>query len=154
MSRKKSAIVLDLDECLLHAVSDHQRLYSEASRKTFGRVLPLGFCDPHTPKGTGVKVNMWLIKRPGLDRFLWEIRQHFDYIIVWSAGVYEYVHAICQKIFPYPLTYIFTRDDLKEDPQGYYKPLEVIWKRFPEIDPERTVHLDEDRKSTRLNSSH
>ncbi len=55
--------------------------------------------------------------RPYLDDFLKFCNRYFKYVIVWSAGCYDYVHEICKYLFveiPPPVI-IYTRDDCEKD---------------------------------------
>lgn len=90
------------------------------------------------------------IKRPGLDKFLRFAKAYFDRIIVWTAGDYEYGHAMVKEIFRdhSKPDLILTRDNVVySDPQNMrsgYKPLRIINSLCPGmIDPSWTLFLDD-----------
>lgn len=70
----------------------------------------------------------WAIKRPHLDSFLDYLFEHFDRVILWSAGNKEYVHAVADAIFIKQKPYkIYTRDDCEEkNGSDSHKPLSKI----------------------------
>jgi hypothetical protein len=89
---------------------------------------------------------IWGVKRPHMDEFLEFAYDYFRNIVIWSAGTYEYVHAIVKnlfKSFPCP-TKIFTRNDCAHsDEYGYEKPLDKIYEAIPEMNPKNTILIDD-----------
>lgn len=129
--KRFSCIVLDLDECLLHTMEPkynhyEQIYYSDPNYMNVrGRLYSVNLVDVNTPEGTGVVERHWGVKRPHLNRFLVYICKEFDYVCVWSAGLYKYVIEIANDIFhgigkPY---LIFTRDNIPDPTGNYHKPL-------------------------------
>jgi hypothetical protein len=89
---------------------------------------------------------IWGVKRPHIDEFLNFANQYFRNIVIWSAGTYEYVHAIVKHIFkqvPCP-NGVFTRNDCTQSEEyGYEKPLEKIYQAIPEMNPRNTILIDD-----------
>lgn len=107
--RNPKCIVLDLDETLIHSKAN--TLTKKGSKVPIHHINIEG--DPWT-----------VIERPHLKDFINFIHKYFDLVIVWSAGTYEYVHAICRLIFPYyDECIIYTRDDCVYENGNYIKPL-------------------------------
>lgn len=107
--RNPKCIVLDLDETLIHSKA------GTWSKK--GSKVPI--------HNINIEGDAWtVIERPHLKDFINFIHEYFDLVIVWSAGTYEYVHAICKLIFPYyDECIIYTRDDCVYENGNYIKPL-------------------------------
>lgn len=144
-------IVLDLDEALIHAKEDDineimieiQKPENLDLRKRF---ITLNFDEKYWEQESDDM--MWATKRPYLDEFLNFCFYNFDYVCVWSAGTYDYVHKICEILSmntPRKFDYILTRDDCEEDYENdtYCKPLEKIFKLDPNITPELTIMVDD-----------
>lgn len=157
-------IVLDIDETLVHTIEDHK--YRELKKtgiindnprlaKYGDRITIFSVEDIVCKKGEGVDSDMWSILRPHLDEFLKFCFEYFDNVIIWSAGLYGYVHAVVDKIFdplkgiPEP-DLIYTRDDCVEKKDGdmivLTKPLKKIIDENPQlkgITLENTLILDD-----------
>lgn len=113
--RSPKCIVLDLDETLIHSIAGN------FNRK--GSKVPI--------HNINIEGDPWtVIERPHLKDFINFIHKYFDLIIVWSAGTFDYVHAICKLIFPYyDECIVYTRDDCIPDNNGnYIKPLTELEK--------------------------
>lgn len=113
-NRSPKCIVLDLDETLIHSKPGN------ISKK--GSKVPV--------HSLNIEGDSWsVIERPHLKDFIGFIYKYFDLIIVWSAGTYEYVHAISKLIFPYyDECIIYTRDDCVSENGNYIKPLTELEK--------------------------
>jgi hypothetical protein len=74
------------------------------------------------------KKRCWAIKRPYLDSFLDFLFENFDRVVLWSAGNYDYVHAVSNVIFNKHKPYkIYTRDDCEsKNGSKSHKPLSKI----------------------------
>ena len=115
-------LVLDIDETLVHTIwcesPSHVKKYTNMCNKYPSRIF--------RPFHDG---NYFVIKRPGLDMFLQNVYKIFDYVAVWSAGTYDYVHTLCDYIFkhfPDP-AFILTRNDCSINKNHkYYKDLDWI----------------------------
>lgn len=111
-------LVLDLDETLLHtfeAPAEETARYEELTRQ-----FPQRIFSPYPGEFT--------ILRPHLHEFLRWAFASFDYVAVWSAGSYEYVHRMCDHLFvetPDP-AFIFSREDCDIRDRTYYKDLSKI----------------------------
>jgi RNA polymerase II subunit A small phosphatase-like protein len=83
----KALIILDLDETLIHATND-----------------------PVDDNWDFMVFKYKVYKRPGLDRFLNNLRKYFN-VAVWSSASDDYVEKIVQEIFPkgYPLVFVWGR---------------------------------------------
>lgn len=123
-------IVLDLDETLVKTCEDMVSLknsklltnpdYYHVRSRLYNIYLEKS------------KPCLWGIKRAYLDEFLEFCFQYFKYVVVWSAGMNDYVHEICSIIFkdhPCPDA-ILTRDDCVYHRGKYTKPLEKVHDLF------------------------
>ncbi len=103
-SMTDNAVILDLDETCLHTFKDITKLkelgiltnpeYIDLRK----RIYVLNIVDLYG-KGDGGIVQMWGIIRPGLRKFLRFCFSYFKYVIVWSAGITEYVNSAVDYIF-------------------------------------------------------
>ncbi len=68
---------------------------------------------------------LWGIKRYELDEFIAFCNKYFAMVNVWSAGSYDYVHAMCDIIFEglKRPTIIYTNEDCDKANGYIYKPL-------------------------------
>lgn len=95
--------------------------------------------------------------RPFAIEFLQYCFTHFKSVSIWSAGEYEYVHAIAKLLLRklgnrYSFRFIYTRDDCIYDRDGYIvKPLEIIWDRYRDMNIDNTMILDDTKETFRYN---
>lgn len=142
---KMKFIVLDIDETMIHSFNGIKGYDAARQKKSLeGRV--------HHFKLDGREF-WWFIERPYLREFLAALAPYYN-IGVWSAGDYDYVHAIVEKIFTTikPI-FIFTRDDcdhlLEGDTKGLHvsaslkKPLFNIWQAQPQLNRKNTIIIDD-----------
>lgn len=110
----KPLLILDMDECLLHATSIPIENVKESFRY----------------------LDMYVYARPRLTTFLKEIDQHFT-LAIWSTGTDRYVQELIKNITPHDINYAFvwgrskcrkTKDDFFGFTH-YYKPLDKL-KRY------------------------
>lgn len=79
----------------------------------------------------------WGSQRPFVQEFLYFCHTCFRHIIIWSAGHYDYVHAIVEELFknlPFKPDLIYT--DLKtifHEDLGTLKPLNTMIQNHPEM---------------------
>lgn len=112
-------------------------------------------------KSDGVVTHLWSLKRPNADLFLRYVFDNFGTVIVWSAGIGDYVHKIVDWLFTlhYP-DRVFARDYCDIITSGpnrdhYVKP---IYKLFEEPDLrgkvryDNTFFIDDNTVSTSYNS--
>lgn len=147
-------LVLDLDSCLLvtffeeeegdnHSINPHAELAAiiadaknQSMRSRFYKL-----------RSKGTDYDFCGLRREYLDQFLSFAFGYFKYVIVWSAGDREYVHAVVKDLFKHHHQphYVLTRDDLVyADEEDYYKPLSVINKLYPGVAPRsKTVFIDD-----------
>lgn len=95
-------LILDIDETLIHSVKSlHPKLYENAIKS-----------------GDAFKLFDYVVhKRPYVDEFLFNAMNDPYYSVgIWSAGSYDYVHAIVDHIIPDRdrLEFILTKDDCNE----------------------------------------
>jgi len=137
-------IVLDIDETLVHTEEEIKELeemkvlsYPTLAGETYFLTLDNG------------DTRMWGTKRPHLDEFLLFCFTYFDNVCIWSAGQYDYVHAIVNKLFAgFRLPdIIMTFDDCVQSNDGdWVKPLEKFYKHPKakgKIFPESTFIVDD-----------
>lgn len=141
-------LVLDLDETLIHTFESEVELesfVSEFSSKDRLKAFKI----------SGIDSTFWTYIRPGVEDFLEGVFAEFESVGVWSAGTYEYVHAIVKMIFPehFKPAFIMTRNDCNEmrlnfnEPICRYKPLENIFKiRSGGLLNQRNTIIVDDRK--------
>jgi len=134
ISKTKKCIVLDIDSTMVNTYDDYSmisklRLMEDPSLMDVrNRSYFLTLFDVNGKKGKGDMMNLWGVTRPGLRDFLKFCQAYFQHVIVWSAGDYDYVHALCRRLFQglkYPDA-ILTRDDCEEKHDKPVKPLAKI----------------------------
>lgn len=149
---RKSCIVLDLDETLIRTFDDTK------SYKLYARVLPPAlksriytfFLD---------RQRYWGIKRPYLAHFLETCFNTFDIVGVWTASEREYAQAIVDTIFTREQPdFVWTREQCKilnigTPQEEYYKPLSILFKEFPVLDPYNTLMLDNKKAVATYNTA-
>lgn len=145
-------LVLDIDDTLVQTFDDIQQLYKCPIMKNSKfypvrkRVYVLKFDNPEDESENEEDDVVWGVKRPHIDDFLIFANEYFRNIVIWSAGTYDYVHAIVKNLFknlPCP-TRVFTRNDCHQSEEyGYEKPLEKIYAAIPEMNPSNTVLIDD-----------
>lgn len=123
-------LIIDIDETLVHSVRSN--------------ISPS--IDRHDSKNnsnTFCIFDFIVYKRPYLDMFLDKVLNDNYYEVgIWSAGTYDYVHAIIDNIIPdkSKLKFIFTRDECDERDN---KPLGKVRDYVRQIDKRsynRTIH--------------
>jgi len=137
----KSCLVLDLDETLVHffgSEDDWDFIEDYESNEVRSRILD-------------IKVEgefMWGVARPYTKEFLYNVQSLFDVVGIWSAGVKSYVEEIAKELFPVTQPYfVWSRDKCivmtTNTNTVRQKPLSKLFAAFPEIDPKRTLILDD-----------
>lgn len=134
-SISRHAVVLDLDETLLHTMPngtealENTILTSPGQLEVRGRLYHLTISDLFRQRGTGQRSDFWGVKRPHLNLFLAFCFDYFRYVVVWSAGQKPYVTAVVDEIFKgigRP-DIIYSYDDCVKLPDdNYHKPLSVL----------------------------
>ena len=150
-SMTDKCIVLDLDECLIHSFPSgseadfNTMLLHPRNASMRSRLFKIELYDLGDPKGGGDKHVMWGITRPHLKEFILFIFAYFKKVAVWSAGKYDYVHAIVKQIFfglPQPCM-ILTYNDIKINRRDYTKPLDKVMRIDPDFTEKNTFFLDD-----------
>lgn len=156
MSHLDKVIVLDLDETLVHTFSDNE---FNASNKGYEllRLYP-------DLRGRLYKLNvqgsvMWSLKRPHVDIFLRYVLDNFGKVIVWSAGMDEYVHEVVDWLFGTILISpdaIYGRSFCEIESKKYTKPIRKLTIQ-PELGNsvrlDNTLFIDDNVISTSPNPS-
>ncbi|KAK9031150.1 hypothetical protein V6N11_032537 [Hibiscus sabdariffa] len=81
---KKRTIVLDLDETLVHSMTDPR---------------PPNYDFIVTPFLNGVTMNFYVLKRPGVDEFLEAISKKYE-VVVFTAGLEPYASSLLDLLDP------------------------------------------------------
>lgn len=102
-------------------------------------------------------------KRPYLHEFLTTCYQKYD-IIIWSATGMTAIDSKCSNLGMYTnpnykVHLVLSKDHMlfihKQGKKSIYresvKPLEVIWRNFPEYSPKNTIHIDDLHTNFQLN---
>jgi len=157
-SKTDKIVILDMDETLIHTVEDQDYeilkkigLMENPKYQAYrDRVHIFKLVDIVSLKGQGFETHMWAILRPGLKEFLIFCCQYFQHVIIWSAGLQDYVVEIITSIFD-PLNgicqpaKIWTRKDcesIKIEEEGDFgdvgdsidsKPISKIAKALPQL---------------------
>lgn len=156
MSHRDKCIVLDLDETLIHSFFTSPLPASEGLQYKLdpsigGRLyrLDIKFDD-------GTYGSYWALKRPHLDTFLRYIFDNFGIVVVWTAGVKEYAHAVCEWLFAnqYPDAVYDRSFCVKLDNDKYTKPLLKLSTQ-PELRGkvrlDNTIIIDDNPNSIAMN---
>ncbi|TYG97435.1 hypothetical protein ES288_A10G038500v1 [Gossypium darwinii] len=143
VSSKKRTVVLDLDEPLynnLHA-SDPIR----TTHSTTGTPPP-NYDFMITPTIEGVTMNFYVLKRPGVDKFLEAISKKYE-VVVFTAGLEQYASLLLDVLDPKGLiSYRLYRDSCKPlVKRRFAKDLSTIGR-----DLENVVIVDDNPRSYAL----
>lgn len=142
-------LILDIDECLMRATEEKgakteaeiEKLIKTACKNSSGGIHR---CHKMSLPGNET---WFVIKRPGLDKFLNFASRYFDKVIVWSAAREDYVHEAVKFLFAdhIPPTLILTRNEVTNiSNDDYYKPLSKITTMEPGmIDYNSTLFIDD-----------
>jgi TFIIF-interacting CTD phosphatase-like protein len=154
--RNGKTIILDLDETLVHTwknpefIEKHQ-IYTNP--QVYNQFHPLGsqpFC--HL-----MKIHdelLWTLCRPYLYEFLNFVYSEFDNVIIWSAGIKEYVLKVVELILvqaglPLP-KFVWSRGHCHNYQGIYHKPIDEltvvvggIKYKHLNINPQNTIIVDD-----------
>lgn len=142
----KKHLVIDMDETLTHTFDGYDNypaIEDELTEETRKTVYSMRFSD-----GTV----MHTMRRPNLDAFMTSAFETFASVSVWSAGTSFYVHKTLDNIIPKwkpKLRIILTREDCNSIKLDYdnslcrFKPLDIMFKKFPDMNEENTLILDD-----------
>jgi hypothetical protein len=150
--RNGKRLILDLDETLVHtfaAEDNFPAFYNNLTEDQKKRVYAIEFPTGETLYG---------YIRPGVEFFLQVAFQEFDSVSVWSAGTEYYVHEIVKLVFKNQMPdFIMTRNDcnelqlIKTEQVCRFKPLEIIYKKYPGYNEMNTLIVDDRRDICKLN---
>jgi len=99
------AIVLDLDETLVHTVDDMAvltdlKLMTDPQYLNLrDRIYIISLDDVVSEKGSGYETKLWGVLRPYVRDFLIFCFSYFRVVAVWSAGKPKYVQSIVELLF-------------------------------------------------------
>lgn len=156
----KKVLVIDLDETLVHSiaikgseaeglkVAERLGIYVKPEYADIkSRSYRIKLNDPTTPKGTGVIYGCWGVTRPHAFDFLRFAFRYFRAVIIWSAGVTEYVDEICRLLVRdlRPFDILYTREDCVMDNDVCTKPLAKLLKKHPELGDLSNVFIVDDK---------
>lgn len=137
-------LILDLDETLVHTFDNRDRFLDFAEELTpeqKKRVYHLEF-----PGGD----SLWGYVRPYAEDFLRVAFEEFESVGVWSAGTKYYVGLIVQIVFKEQQpVFVMSRDQCNElrvkteDIPCRYKPLEVVYEKYPNHNESNTMIIDD-----------
>lgn len=170
-SRTNNCIVLDLDHCCLCTMDNPDDYYHFTNHHLVKKDTNLQeriytiYLNNHSRLKDGLFVSrkeylknreeihdevdnfLWGIKRPYLDEFIDFCFEHFERVIVWSAGKRDYVHCIVNTLFekrrPH---YVWTYDDIYFDHHGdVVKSLDKLVKEIddPHITMDNIIVVDD-----------
>ncbi len=135
-SISQHAIVLDLDETLVHTMPEGSEVLlsnimnSSEYLDIRGRVYQFVLNDVFTKKGSGLRSHYWGVKRPHLNLFLAFCYSYFKYLVIWSAGQEAYVNSLVELLFEGigkpDIVYNFKHCIITND-GGYHKPLSLLF---------------------------
>ncbi len=158
--RTNGTIVWDMDSTVVHSSSNMKdfeqlRLYSDPSNYDIrNRCVKFDFIF------RGEKCTHWTIFRPDAVEAMRFSFENYRNVVVWSAGVDEYVEQLVKYLFrdlPEPDLW-FGRSfcDPKQQVDGilYKKPLTKLWERYPEIRPESTIIIEDRAAVIATNPNH
>lgn len=151
--KNRKHLVLDVDETLGHAFIGESCLQELKNSGIYDvpdylehrdRIRIIQVKDPGPGyTGSGHDLDMWFVKRPGLDKFLKFAFEYFDTVGIWSAGVENYVQDICSEVFvpyrgiPKP-NYVWARkhcdgvvSPANDSERPLSKPLSKLFKEHP-----------------------
>lgn len=131
-------VILDVDETLVHTYQNFNK-WMELKIMTDPKKIDLRsrcyVINLENDKSIGYQEHMWGVKRPHLEEFLKFCFNYFKYVIVWSAGTYDYVHSIVDDIFKdtYRPHAILTRVDCAGPLNNLEKPFWKLISIVPEL---------------------
>lgn len=143
-------LILDIDQTLLctydneEAFKDLKIMKDKTCLDIKERTYTFKLFDLDGNKGKGVAIELWGVYRPGLKQFLRFCFAYFLHVVIWSAGQYDYVHAICAKMFVglnQPKA-ILTQRDCENMNRRYTKPIVKV-ANILNVDVSTIVILDD-----------
>lgn len=137
-------LILDLDETLVHTFDpgdNLQKFIEKLSQEDRKRIYHIEFPGSDS---------LWGFIRPGAQEFLRMAFSEFESVGVWSAGADYYVHMIVELVFKEQQpVFVMTRNECNELRVKYeetpcrYKPLEVVYHKYPDHNEQNTVIVDD-----------
>ncbi len=140
-------IVLDLDETLINTRS------GKAERLVVQKALrERGETDRYYEFKLGNQI-YWGVKRAYYAYFLAWAFSTFDIVGVWTAAEFDYATAVIDATFPEQPHFIWSRDDCVKSSGLFYKPLSKLFSRFPQLDIDNTIIVDDRSDIAQYNPS-
>ncbi|OWM75370.1 carboxy-terminal domain RNA polymerase II polypeptide A small phosphatase 1-like [Punica granatum] len=123
-SPTRKTVFLDLDETLVHSKSD-------PPPEKFDYIV--------RPVINGERINFYVLKRPGVDRFLQMISEKFE-VVIFTAGLKEYASLVVDRLDPKGtmISHRLYRDSCKEMDGKFVKDLSGLGR-----DLKRVVIVDD-----------
>ena len=130
-------IVLDIDATLVHTHGDDDefldlKLFTDSKNVKYRhRIYTMNLNDVTVPPGSGEEMKLYGIYRPYLTEFIEFCFDHFDNVIIWSAGKKKYVEKMCEIMFTKrnqqpALIYTYTDCEVTDD--YIRKPLKKLYE--------------------------
>jgi hypothetical protein len=145
-------LILDLDETLVHTFGPYDDLHTmkdDMDDDQKKRIYSLKFSTGDTMQG---------YVRPHVEEFLRVAFAEFESVGVWSAGTKEYVNLIVDLVFRERRpAFVLSRDQCNElrvrdeAMPCRYKPLDVIYHKYPDHNETNTVIVDDRHDICALN---
>ncbi len=154
----KTAIILDLDETLIHTFEDTNAIhkiklltdhkYIEERHNFF----VLDFYD----KSEEQQFHLFGMKRPYLEEFIDFCFNKFGIVIVWTAGSADYADSVVNNIFNVLPHFVFSREHCREFKHNLIKPLKDLFDYEPDLEKYTTldhmIMLDDREENFILNN--
>jgi hypothetical protein len=164
-------IILDMDLTLICTIGDGSDLSQRMRinhQAAYNSLLNKGILVPTTLTqfgGSGKAMHNDVIKRPGIDEFLFFCKYVFKHVILWSAGQASYVYDIVKLVIDPQdcgiFDHIYTAQDIvhssvDENTEGFgaslrsagyttfsTKPIEFISEKFPDVTLDNSIIVDD-----------
>jgi len=156
--------VFDVDETLVHTYFAEDERASLKIAEDLGiyttpklmdirnRSIRIKFDDPRVPRGSGNDYDCWGIMRPHLKKHLTFAFRYFRKVVIWSAGLKEYVNRVTSYINndnrKFDLVYHRWYCDLIDG--VHTKPLAKMIEKHPELGPIEHMFIVDDREDIAL----
>lgn len=145
-------LIFDIDETLVHTFAPEDNFgafYNNLTEEQKKKVYVIEFPNGETLYG---------YLRPGVENLLKVAFEEFESVSVWSAGTEFYVHEIVKLLFKTQMPdFVMSRNDcnelqlVKTEQVCRFKPLEIVYKKYPKYNETNTLIIDDRRDICKLN---